>query len=935
MPTLFLQTKLYRPPHRGNRCHAPQLLARLNPGLARGHKLTLVVAPAGFGKTTLVSQWLNDFGLRIMPTSRSDDFRLKAEHANPKSKIGNPKCCWLSLDESDNDLAQFLRYLIATVRTCVPEACPTMQSLLAATELPGVDYLADLLVGELSALPAALVLVLDDYHCIRSVAVHQVMRQLLRYLPPALHLVILTRTDPPLHLGRLRMEQQLTELRASDLRFAPEETRRFFEHRVAQPLDDDVLQALQARTEGWVTGLQLASISLQSQDPRQFLARFHGSDRLLVGYLVEEVMARLPDNVREFLLRTAIVDRFCAPLGDALLADSPLSTSSRATIAQLEEQNLFLIPLDDDGYWYRYHELFRDFLRHRLQSAEEPADLARLHQRACAWFARAGLIEDARRHALAAGDEVYAAELVETQLHLVLDRQVPFPILRRWLALFTEQAIHAQPGLLIAQAYIWALGLNFASLPALFVRIETLLKDDPALRADRRKSLEADVNLLHGMLACWQGESHRAILHLQAACDNLPATHLFARAQALCHLAGAHVSSGQREVGLALLHTALEEAAAHQHPTIMIFLGALAIIYLYVGELAEVALTAERMLSLADSPHTPTAWQGVGFIEVWRGWAHYLLGSVCYERNDLAATVQHWRTIEAMRHRINPRTYFESLVGRALTAQAEGALTEALAYAQAAREFAEEARNAPMLATSDALEMRLALLGGNLADPLRRSQTINTTANQGVVFWLELSSLTRVRVLLAEGAPASLSAALQIIENCLHHAENAHNIRQVIQITVLQALVLHALQRKADAFSALARALTLAEPGGFVRTFLDLGAPMAELLRRFTAQHGPSTYSTRLLAAFAPEHNPGQRRDLTAHYAKLYGITPLAPREIELLTLSSQRHSIAEIAATLVISPNTVKKHANNIYTKLGVRNRREAVAKAQELGLL
>lgn len=477
-PTLLLTTKLYRPRADDNWVARPALLARLNAGLR--HKLTLVSAPPGFGKSTLVSQWLDHVGLH-------------AASAKQKVDVHQQKSCWLSLDEGDNQLVQFLRYLIVAIRTCEPEACPTTQSLLGAAQLPGVDYLADILVSELSVLAAELVLVLDDYHLIRANEVHQVLRHLLRYLPPRLHLVILSRSDPPLHLGRLRIEQQITELRAGDLRFAVEETRCFLNRRLGQSLDDDVLTLLHARTEGWITALQLSSIALQSQDPHQFLGHFRGNDRLLVGYLVEEVMEHLSASERTFLLRTAIVDRFCAPLADALLADCPPPLSSQALIAQLEAQNLFVIPLDQTGDWLRYHDLFRDFLRHQLQRTESPANLARLHQVASGWYARVGLIDDALRHALAAGDESVAAELLISQFHAMLDQQLPAPTLMRWLALFPPATIQAQPGLLFAQLCLSAFGIGPATPSARLADIEAMIQQDPTLSATRRQALLADL----------------------------------------------------------------------------------------------------------------------------------------------------------------------------------------------------------------------------------------------------------------------------------------------------------------------------------------------------------------------------------------------------------------------------------------------------------
>jgi LuxR family maltose regulon positive regulatory protein len=336
--TQLIHAKLYRPQASTHFIDRPHLLERLDEGL--NHKLILVSAPPGFGKTTLASQWL------------------------AHDKLPNT---WLSLDEGDNQLSQFLRYVCAAVRRRVPEACTTLQNVLTAVQLPEVDELADLLVAELSALSMALSLVLDDYHRIRSRGVHVIMRHLLRYLPAGLHLVILTRSDPPLHLQRLRLGQQLTEIRATDLCFTLAETRHFLRAQTGQPLDDTVLHSLQSRTEGWVIGLQLAGISLQSQSPQQLLAGFGGNHRLLVAYLAEEVMADLPEAVVAFLTRTALVERFCAPLGDALLAESPWPTSSHTSIAQLEAQNLFVMPLDGEGHWYRYHDLFRDFLLNRLK----------------------------------------------------------------------------------------------------------------------------------------------------------------------------------------------------------------------------------------------------------------------------------------------------------------------------------------------------------------------------------------------------------------------------------------------------------------------------------------------------------------------------------------------------------------------------------------
>ena len=904
----LVQTKLYRPQANVDLIQRPHLLARLDDGLR--HNLILVSAPAGFGKTTLAAQWLAGRGQPV---------------------------AWVSLDEGDNQLPHFLRYVCAAVRRAVPEACDALHHLLTAATLPDVDYLADLLVEELNTLPVASILVLDDYHHIRSSEVHHVLRHLLHYRPPRLHLVILTRSDPPLFLGRLRMSRQITEIRAADLRFALAETRQMLQKQTDRPLDDQVAETLQTRTEGWVIGLQLAGISLQSQTPTQLLTRFGGNHRLLAGYLVEEVMAGLPEDVIEFLTRTAVVDRFCAPLGDALLAGSPWPASGQTTIAQLEAQNLFIVPLDDEGVWFRYHDLFRDFLLNRLNKEQSQTGLAELHHRAGDWLAQAGLIEDALRHLLAAGDETCAADLVETHLHPLLNERVPAPVLVRWLDLFPEPVIQAHPGLRIAQLFLFSFRWDLAAITASIDHTRTLVQADNTGNDERRRLRLGALDGIQGYVLYWQGEAQRAIPLLQHGFDilNDPVAYAFSHTLILLILAQSYAEEGHRETALALLRTALAEATAHHRPAMMIVLGARAIVHFNAGEQAEATATAERMVALADSSQARRDWSGVGFVQVWRGWGAYFLGAIRYEQNNLDAAAQYWQQVEARRYQVNPGVFHDSLTGLALIAQAQGEAVQALAHAQAAREFAVELRSPPLLARSEALEVRLVLLGGNSVEALRRAYEINTNTNQANALWLEPPHLTVLRTLVAEAAPDSLTKALQLAETCLRQAEQACNTRQIIKVAALQALIWSALRHTTKAFAALNRSLILAEQGGFVRTFLDLGVPMMELLQQFDHQHDSTPYVKHLLATFAKELDTAGRRELTAQYVQLYNITPLTQRELELLTLVSRRLTVKEMAERLIISPNTVKKHVSNIYTKLGAKNRREAIATAKEVGLL
>lgn len=908
---ILLTTKLHRPGADPTWVARSRLLVRLDQGL-RCQRI-LVSAPSGFGKTTLVSQWFTTI-----------------EHGG-----GRFKTAWLSLDEGDNRLAQFLRYLVAAVRSVLPNACPTTRALLAASELPEISYLADTLASELAALPIPLVLALDDYHLISAPEVHVLISHLLRYPPPPLHLVILTRTDPPLHLARLRVQRILAELRASDLRFALEETDAFFTRQLGHPLNHDLVQALQARTEGWAGGLQLAGIALQHEDPRRFLDRFHGADRLLSAYLLEEVLAQLPPALMVFVLRTAVLERFCGPLAESLLDAGSPSGSGQAMLDELVTRNLFLAPLDDTGDWYRYHDLFRDFLYAQLNRRSDATLVKELHRRAGTWLAGAGLIAEALRHLLAAGELDAAADLVGQQLHRTLDHAVEYTAFAGWLAQFSATSLESHPDLLLAHAWQLAFRFDLAALAALLERLDATLAAESAEPAEHRQLRQADRDYLHGYVAYWQGDLRRAHAVLQRAHAWMPETRTFAHAHVVLHLALCTAQLGRPDAARALVREALTAAEARQQPTQLILLGTLALLDLTAANPSAAAQTLDRLLAAVDQPLAQSAWQEIGIVTTWHAWAHCFLGQIAYEHNDLAAAQSHWEQTAAQPYLASPRAAHEAMVGLALIAQIQGDARTAQGRADAARAFAVETRNPLAVAISSGLETRLALLAGRQAESLRRSEELLATIAVSPPSVQELPPVTRLRALLADGAPASLTAALRLARSCLSQAEEAHNTRQTIALLALQALVLQAARRSEEAIHALGRALALGEPGGFMRTFLDLGPPMAALLRRYVAGHPQASYARRLLATFAGESGQEFASTSPDMTPLVSGNIPLTPRELELLALIDQRLTIQEIAEQLVISTNTVKRHTTNIYAKLGAANRREACARARDLGLM
>jgi LuxR family maltose regulon positive regulatory protein len=535
---------------------------------------------------------------------------------------------------------------------------------------------------------------------------------------------------------------------------------------------------------------------------------------------------------------------------------------------------------------------------------------------------------------LAADDERRAAELVESNLYPLLNQQVPAPVLDRWLALFSESAIQAHPGLLIAQIFLFVFRWDMAAMATAVSQTRLLIPE--AAGADKtQQRRQATLDTQQGYLLYWHGDFPRAMTLLQKALDTWqdPVADLFMQSQAILFLAFATANCGQREAALARLRTALAEARSHDRPTVLIYLIGCTVVHLYAAEFATLSRTATEVVTLANAWQARPGWSAASTVQVWRGWAYYFLGLVAYEQNDLETAVQHWQQVE--RYRVNPGTFHNSLVGLALVAQVRGEGIVALAHAQTAREFAAEQHSPALLRLSDALEARLALQGDGASESLHRLQGTDTAAFHSHAFWLEPPPLTALRLLIDEATSESLAEAVAVAEACLQQAEKAHDTRRVIQVSALQALIWHTLRQPALAFAVLDRALTLGEPGGFTRTFLDLGSPMAELLHQFDNQHEPWPYVKRLLTAFTREVALSDRASQTAAYVQYYGITPLTPRELELLELVGQRLTVKEMAERLVISTNTVKRHVSSIYSKLGVKNRRQAIARAREAGLL
>ncbi len=884
METPLLRTKLYVPPPRPDLVARLRLVARLDEGLRLGHRLTLVSAPAGFGKTTLLSTWA----------------------AGCERPVA-----WLSLDESDNDPSRFLTYVVAALQQIEPNLGQAIPDALQSPQRPPIEALLTLLINQLSTL-SDLLLVLDDYHLITARSIHDALAFLLDHLPDNAHLVIASRADPPLPLARLRGRGRLTELRQADLRFTADEAATFLERVSGLDLSPEEIAALEERTEGWITGLQLAAISMRDRkDVSHFVSAFAGSHRYVLDYLAEEVLQKEPPEIQTFLLQTAILDRLTAPLCDAVRfgESAPLDRGrSQAILAYLEQVNLFVVPLDDRRIWYRYHRLFADLLRARLED-RTPDLVPVLHRRASAWYEGEGLLDSGMDHALAAGDMARAGRLVETHGRSLLMRG-ELTTLLRWLAALPEEMIEASARLCVT--YGWTLLLTGQSegIGPRLQRAEEMLAEIP------QDPLLGDIAVIRAYRAAQRGDVARTIELANLALERLPSDRQGERGVAYFVLGGARVLTGDWTGAAEALAQAAAVGAGGKNPHIAVSaLNSLASIQAEQGHLHQAQATAEeavKMVTGADGQPRPIA---AGAISA--------LAELAYERNELDAALDYARqSVELGRLWGNSDTL--GFAGLTLVD-----ILAALGRVEEAREALCDAeqlsRQAALLPTFfpklRATRARLWLAEGDLAAVATWAQSA-TWDPSDPLHAEESMVLARVRLALGD-----TDSALEVLTPLLEMARSQGMVAWLVEGLALRAVAQSVHSDSSLALVTLAEALALAGPEGFVRRFVDLGPAMASLLRQAVSQGvEPNTARDLLAAMDADGEGPSLPQPL---------IEPLSSREIEVLALVAQGLSNREVGQQLHIAESTVKSHLNTIYGKLGVENRTQAAAKARALNLL
>src|ERR1700722_2710757 len=877
----LLETKLHVPRWRRSLVARPRLSERLSRGAESA--LTLVSAPAGFGKTTLLAEWL---------AVAAADGRSVA---------------WLSLDQRDNDPALFWTYLVAALNTGAPAGGAGALARLQPPRPPNEAGLVALL-NDLDAISNDVVLVLDDYHVIDARDVQDGMAFLLEHLPPQIHLVIASRTDPPLPLARLRGRGELAEIRAADV------------------------AALEGRTEGWIAALQLAALWMQGrEDVAAFIAGFAGDDRYIVDFLAEEVLQRQPGHVQHFLLQTSILDRLCGPLCDAVTGQD----GGKAMLAALERGNLFLVPLDDRRRWYRYHQLFADVLHARLRD-EQPGDVPDLHRRASAWHEQNGEPSEAIRHALAAGDFDRAADLVELAIPAMLRSRQEAAVLG-WLELLPDEVVRVRPVLSVGFAGALLAGGKFEGVEARLRDAERSLDRATGIRQESHapaaemvvvddaefRRLPAEIELYRAAQALVRGDGPGTVRHARRALELSLADDYLGRASAAALMGLASWASGDLEAGYLGYAECMAglRRAGHIADTFGCAI-ALADIRRTQGRLGEAMRTYEQALQRASQPGGPvlrgTADMYVGMSELHR------------ERDDLpAATQQLLRSQELGEHTGLPQNRYRWRVAMARIRDAEGDLGGALDLLdEAERLYVSD--YFPNVRPVPAVRARVRVAQGELGEALGWARERGLSVDDDLSYLREFEHITLARVLLArytaQREERSLQEATRLLERLLRAAEEGRRTGSVIEILVLQALTHQARDDGPAALASLQRVLTLAEPEGYVRIFADEGASMAFLLRAAAKQGIASSYVRRLLAAV------NKTEDLTPVTKGL--IEPLSARELEVLRLLGTDLGGPDIARELVVSLHTVRTHTKNIYAKLGVNNRRAAVRRAGELDL-
>jgi LuxR family maltose regulon positive regulatory protein len=885
----IIRTKLHRPPVAGDFVHREGLCALLDQSF--DHPLTLISAPAGYGKSTSVSHWIE---YRDCPYA------------------------WLTFDETDSEVRVFLSYVVAAVQTVYPEACADTQLLLTQDVLPPLPVLAGCLSNDLAALEESLVLVLDDYNQVNQPGVHELINYLLKYPPDPLQLVIITRRDPPLLLGALRAHNNLTEVRVGHLLFTRSETQAFLEQATGQTFSNAVIDHIQQITEGWVAGLRLAALALKDHsDVDAYLLGFDFNAGGVQDYLIEEVLARQQPGAADRLCKISILSRFCAPLCEAIGAASAGGDQDQldgsGCIEWLKESGLFCVALDEHGEWYRYHQLFQELLQQQLKRRFTPDEISSLHRQAAAWFETHGLLEEAIQHFLNAGDPAAAGRLIVRHHNAILNGE-QWHRLGLWFDKLPTDIVDEDPELLMLKAWHLKTRGCYAEAFQLLDCIEELVGDGPQ-QDTSAQILRGSVDSMRCLQKFKAGQGQLARQHAEAALMRLPTDYLSERAYAYQIQCLGMQECGDLAGARKLIHTALVDALPPLSAFQARLHGAFCFIDWIAADMRSMRVTASRYFKLSEALqlHESTTV------------ARYFLGIAEYEYDDRPKAEQLLMSIVDHKTSANLEIFTEGTFALASVYLANGRPDQASRIIESVCEQLLTAQNMVLLQKARAYQADLALQLGDMDKAMNWAPGFDPDPLVAGKHFYE-PRITLAKVLIAQGTADSLAQADLLLARLQAFYSQIHHTRCLIQVLALQALLNAAKGDDPTARDALARAVSLGLPGGSIRLFVDLGSGLVKLLNTLDLNAEEKRYVGRILDAYLCDGKT--KMDEASEH-------PLTNRELEVLELMAKKLSNKQIANQLYIAAATVKRHSENIYQKLDAPGRHQAVIKAKGLAII
>jgi LuxR family maltose regulon positive regulatory protein len=900
LPIPIIRSKLYPPPLAPDTVMRERLMA-LAPEIS-GTSATLVSAPAGFGKSTLVSHWL--------------------DHDSGST-------AWLSLEAEDSDLRHFASYLVAALASVVPDCREETVRALHSLEIPDAVKLAGLFCNDFDSLNTPVVLVLDDYHKISAIQVHEFLDAILRRPPRGLHIVIATRRDPPLALQVLRANGALTEVRMRHLAFNESETLQFMRKKLGGRIADQAIAHLHERTEGWPVGLRLAALAVPDSDvAREFVDRIPSDVRSVRTYLMHEVLAKCPDTIRDYLLCTSFLDRFNASISEAVCEvfnPQEAAICGRDFTRWIDEAGLFSIALDDRREWFRYHHLFQTMLQEEAAGVLTDIDIREVHLRAARWFESHRFFEEAIRHLMLAGASNEAAELIIRHRNEIMNNE-EWHRLANWLSLLPSGMIESRPELLLLKARLHRTRGAREEFAETLDAAETLLETTDVtdeLRQELLGSLES--SRCFNLWLMSDGEA--AVAAARRSLDLLPEDSLAERGFAMIILGGAMQMTGDTKGALDAIYAAIpDESSAANRPTFVTrLLAALCFVRWMDGDLRGLQPSANELEALSSA---------AGLLEV-STIARHFLAAVDYHHNRLEAVVERLKDVARSDVVISAEFHANNMIIAGLAHQERGEKQVAAQIARHLHDLALKSKNVFLVGLAEAYESELALRNGRLVMAMEWADRCDPEPLTSTYGFFS-PTIVLAKTLVVADTSSSRSRAMALLDRLVDYLTRVNNRRFLIEALALRAMLQEALGSRKSADADLLQALRLAQPSRFIRLFVDLGPRLGTLLNRIQVDEEGLAYVGEILAAF---QEPSATRPVPGNATAASGeqaiLEPLSQRERQILTLLAERLSNKEIANKLHISTATVKRHAANIYQKLGVHGRRHAVAKADGLGLL